>query len=411
MGNATKIKEKSIEDLLDDKKDLRNIGLNLVRLGRRINPSNVINEIVYEDNSTIKDGKNLPVYRNNQILKENRRRKTLDLFLEKYGKEKKERLKDINNVLISKVFGKDYIEIFNYSQRKLNQTKKQRIGGEKLKDAYIFVHTYRTVEILKEFGANDYQTRLGFFHDIVEELRDWRIKKREDLIGQYDKIKGVYREKLDKKEDILNREIKKLDNEIKSAPEYEEIYNILLKSHKSQGKEKISEEEAKLTKYHVRLLTRRVNESYKKYAKRLCNGCFKGNIKDNIKEKIKSLALDKEEEINFYISPVVVKLADSIDNTRRVREGDISNRISRLYHNLYFLREVNNFMYRSKYDKIINLRNELINASKKEIEKNIKDFEKDKDPTVESKLEVFKDLKKSYSKFVIKENYSKKNQK
>ncbi len=400
MGNATKIKERSIEDLLNDKKNLRNIGLDLARLGRRINPNNVINEIIYKDNSTIKDAKNLPAYRNNQILKKGRRKKTLDLFLEKYGKEKKEKLKDINNTLISKVFGKDYIEIFNYSQRKLNQTKKQRIGGEKLKDAYIFVHTYRTVEILKEFGANDYQMRLGFLHDIVEDLRDWRIKKRNKLIEEYDKIKNTYKNKPDKKTEILAQEIKRLDNEIKSAPEYDEIYNLLLKSYKSEGKEKISEQEAKLTKYHVRLLTRRVNEPYKRYAKRLCNGCFK----DNAKNKIKSLTLNEEEEKRFYFSPVVVKLADSIDNTRRVREGDISDRISRLYHNLYFLREVNNLIYHSKDNMLIKLRYELIKGSKEEIENNIRDFEKEKDPTVESKLEVFKELKRKYNRFNITEN-------
>jgi len=384
MNNTMGLEECIIKGVLETKEDARDIGFDLVRLGRRINEDNIVNEIIYRKENKPKDKENLPAYRNNEILINNEKRKTLELFIEQYGKEKKRCFQNINRILIPCIFGDGFIRLFNYSQRKLNQTKKQRIGGEKLKDAYIFVHTFRTVEILQEFEATDYQKRLGFLHDIIEELRDWRIKKvKDNLVRDID-------------------EERKLREEIKSAPEYKEIYDLLVKRRKGNWKEIISEEEAKSTKYHLRLLTRRVNESYKNYVKRMHHGCFK----DKIKKKVKYLTFDKKEQINFYAAPLVVKIADSIDNTRRLREGNISDRISRLYHNLYTLKEVDNFLYRSKFDMIIRLRKGLIESSKEEVERNIRDFENDNDPAVKSKFKIFQELKDRYNDLDKRSTYN-----
>jgi len=374
MDNTIGLEKCIIKGVLETKEDARDIGFELVRLGRRINANNVINEIIYRKENKQKNEQNLPVYRNNKILVNHKKKKTLELFVEQHSKKKKECFKNINRILIPCIFGDGFIRLFNYSQRKLNQTRKQRIGGEKLKDAYIAVHTFRTVEILQEFGATDYQKRLGFLHDIIEELRDWRIERIKDNLVT----------KIDEKT--------KLKEEIKSAPEYKEIYDLLVKRRKGNWKEIISEEEAKSTKHHLRLLTRRVNESYKSYVKRMHHDC----LKDKIKKKVKYLTSDEKEQMNFYAAPLVVKLADSIDNTRRVREGNISNRISRLYHNLYTLKEVDNFLYHSRFCMLRRLRKELIRSSKEEVERNIKDFKKDNDPAVKSKFEIFQELKDQY---------------
>ncbi len=376
MNSTSGLEKCIIEGVLETKKDARNIGFELVRLGRKIKGSNVINEVIYEKEKRKKDEENLPAYRNNEILINNKREKTLDLFVEHYGKEKKKCFKDINSILITSIFGKEFIDIFNYSQRKLNQTKKQRIGGEKLKDSYIFVHSFRTAEILKEFGASNYQIRLGFLHDVIEELRDWRIKKIKN-----NSVKDI-------------EEIKKLKDYIKSPPEYKEIHNLLVKTNKKNGKEKISEEETRLINYHLRLLTRHVNESYKNYAKRMHHNCFKNKAKNNVEY----LTSDKKEQMNFYVTPLAVKLADSIDNTRTARHGGLPKRIKRLYHNVYTLNELDNFLYHSKSGILIKLRKELIKDSIEEIERNINDFGDGKDPTVTAKYELFQDLKRQYIK-------------
>jgi len=376
MGSAVKLGKRSIEDILKTKGILRNIGFELVRLGRRINGTHVINEIIYKKEDRKKDEKNLPAYRKNEILINNKRVKTLDLFVEQYDKEKKECFKDINSILISSIFGKESIGIFNYSQRKLNQTKKQRIGGEKLKDAYIAIHTFRTAEILEEFGATDYQIRAGLLHDTIEETKDVRIKKVKD-----NSVKDI-------------DEVIKLREEIKSPPEYKEIYNLLVKTNNGNGKEKISEEEAKLTNYHLRLLTRHVSESYKNYVKRMHHKFFKSKAK----KKIEYLTSDKKERRNFYIAPLVVKLADSIDNTRRAKDVDLSKKIRRLYHNIYTLSELDYFLYHSNSSILIKLRKELIKSSKEEVERNIKAYENENDPVVKSKYEVFQELKRQYIK-------------
>jgi hypothetical protein len=148
MNKTMELEECIIKGVLETKEDARDIGFELARLGRRINANNVVNEIIYRKENKPRDEENLPIYRNNKILIDHKKKKTLELFVEQYGKEKKERFKNINRILIPYIFGEGFIKLFNYSQRKLNQTKKQRIGGEKLKDAYIFVHTFRTAEIL-----------------------------------------------------------------------------------------------------------------------------------------------------------------------------------------------------------------------------------------------------------------------
>jgi len=374
MSSTIKLGKSSIEDILKTKGILRNIGFELVRLGRRINGTHVINEIIYEEENRKKDEQNLPAYRKNEIVINNEREKTLDLFVERYGKEKKKCFKYINSILISSIFGKKSIEVFNYSQRKLNQTKKQRIGGEKLKDAYIAIHPFRTAEILKKVGATDYQIRLGLLHDTIEETKDVRIKKVKD-----NSVKDY-------------REIEKLREEIKSPPEYKEISDLLVKTNKGNEKEKISEEEIKLTNYHLRLLTRYINESYKNYVKRMHHKCFKSKVK----KKIEYLTSDKKEQMNFYVTPLVVKLADSIDNTRRAKDVGLPKRIRRLFHNIYTLNELDNSLYHSKSNILIKLRKELIKDSKEEVERNIKAYENENDPAVKSKYDVFQELKDQY---------------
>jgi len=384
MNKTMGLEECIIKGVLETKEDARDIGFELARLGRRINANNVVNEIIYRKENKPKDEENLPTYRNNKILINHKKKKTLELFVGQYGKEKKERFKNINRMLIPYIFGDGFIKLFNYSQRKLNQTKKQRIGGEKLKDAYIFVHTFRTAEILKKFGGTDYQIRLCFLHDVIEELRDWRIERIKNNLIKSDEEKT------------------KIKKEIISAPEYKESYNLLIKRRKGNWNEIISEEEAKSTKYHLRLLTRRVNEPYRFYVKRMRHGC----LKDKIKEKVKYLISDEKEQMNFYAAPLVVKLADSIDNTKRLRKGNISNRISRLYHNLYTLKEVNKFLYYSKFDMLTKLKKELIKNSKEEIGRNIKSFENENDPTVKSKYEVFQELKSQYIELDKRSTYN-----
>jgi len=376
MNKIRGLEDCLIPNVFETEKDAREVVYELARLGRRINGNNVINEIIYRKENKLKDEKNLPAYRNSEILKDNQKKKTLDLFVEQYGKKKRECFQDINRILIPWVFGDGFIKVFNYSQRKLNQTQKQRIGGEKFKDAYIFIHIIRTVGILQEFGATDYQKRSGFIHDDPEELRDKRIERIDNLVAG-------------------SEEETKLKKDIKNAPEYKEIYNLLVKRRRGNWKEIIDEKEAKLTIHHLRLLTRRVNESYKGYVRRMVNGCSS----EYITKSIKQLTSNPEEQMNLYAAPLICKAADSIDNTRRVREGDISQKISRLSHNLILINGTDWFLnkYKLKPKILINLRKELIKRSQNEIISVYQQYKGDKDLAVKAKLTKFREMETEYN--------------
>lgn len=372
-----------IPAILETEEDAREVVYEVVRIGREVNRRNVINELVYRELDVLKDAESLPNYRTNKILIEDKEVRTLDLFVKEYGIEKFKSFLDINRILIQYAFGEGCVEVFNYAQRKINLTKRQRIGGEKLKDAHAFVHSARAAGILYGFGATPYQIKLSFLHDVIEELRDWRIDQRE---------------KADEEEKT------QLQKEIENPPEYGEIRSLLV--------ELCDETEARLTIYHLRLLTRWLNKNYEQYVSRMMDGCGS----DYALGLIRSITSDPEEQMNLYFTPPIDKVPDSMDNTIRLPEGDMPKKRDRLENNLELLGGIYEFLNSERIEEALgtylpppkiltDLCNGLITVSLGQIAKIEQLFKGDSYLGIRADLEEFRGFKDEFEKF--REMYSK----
>jgi len=400
-----RIKKCTIRGILETREDAKEVIYEIVRTKRKITPDSIITELVYREKDVTKDEESLPLYINDRILLDGEEKDTSGLFVEWYGKEIADNFDEGGRILIPWAFGEGITKAFSYAQRKLNSTGKQRIGGEKLKDAHIFVHSARAIGILESYEATTYQKRLGALHDVPEELTDYRKEQSE-------KAKGKKR--------------KQLQREIRNPPEYQEIYKLFV-SRESKVKDffysiyfslpprtqegidrivnrfytfyepegvPIDQREARLMVYHLRLLTKKPQESYDQYVKRMVEGCLSGYAK----RKIESITSDPEEQANLYAAPLIVKCADAIDNTIRVREGNISNKETRLSHNLELLKGVGNFLnkYLSSPQILKELREELITTSMDEIASIEQQYERENYLHVRGIIERFRDMLKSY---------------
>lgn len=391
------LEECLIPGVLWTDKDAREVIYEVVRIGRRINRRNVINELIYRELGLLKTTESLPLYRNSKFLLKrevlsedgekiiiSEEKDTLELFIEKYGAEKAESFRYINRILIPYAFGVGCIRAFNYGQHKLNETKKQRTGGEERKDAWYFVHSARTAGYLYEKGATPYQIRLSFLHDVIEDRRDWRIEQREKVDGE---------------------EKERLQREIENPPEYGEIRDLFVKRAKS-WEQAIAEAEAELMVYQLRLVTRRLKESYEQYINRMNDGC----ANEDVLRLIRTITLDPEEQMNLYSAPPINKTGDSLDNTIRLPEEDMPGKKSRLSHNIVLLGGIYEFLKPERIERalgeyiappqiLVDLSNKLITASLDEIKKIRAEFKDDSDLGIKADLEEISGFENEFEKF------------
>lgn len=398
-----------ISGILENEKDAREVVSEIVRTGRTINRPNFIDEVIYMAFGVVKDENGLPRYRNHKItagyglemngsllellsekdedaedlptlrkmVDERETVKTSDLFLEIYGGERYGYLRDINRMLIPSALGEGCIKAFNYTQRKLNITKKQRVGGKELKDAHIFVHSARTAGILREFGATPYQIGLGLLHDVPEEMRDWRIEQRE-------KAKG--------------REKRKLTIGIRKRPEYDEIYG-LFSVWDTKRKKIVYDRKANLMIYHLQSLSRWLNESYEPYSTRLVNS----SLSDGAKRKIEAITPDLKKQADLYATPLIVKAADCLDNTIRVLELDLPKQYRRFHRNMEIIKGINTFLdkYPTYTEALVRLRDELIKDSRVKLLKVQDQYKDDRNPHMQIKLRALKKMGMEYNKLSL----------
>ena len=384
MNKIGGLEECIIPGILETVEDARNTIYETVRTGKEINPENIINEIVYRMCNRIKDERNLPSYKNNIILLETKDQKiveknTLDWFKDSRYSGKIDSFNDIKQRIIKVSFGEIPIPFFDYVQRRLNETGKQRIGGEKLKDAFIFVHTARALGILSQFEAELYTKILLLFHDVVEDRRDWRYG---DLIRKINKgyIKYGPEEKA----------ILKIENQ----PEFKEILDLVSKydfGNKFYSGPKL----ANLLGHDLKSITKNIGENYQDYVNRMYNRCFSKGIT----KIVESLTSDHTKQMDLYLAIPKAKLADSIDNTIRVREGDMTKKTDRLSDGLILINETDSFLdkYKLKPKIPINLRKKLIKKSQEEITSVYQQYKGDKDLAVEPKLAKFREIETEYN--------------
>lgn len=384
-----KIEKCKIPGILETKEDAQEIYFDIVRIGKKVSRDSVVTWIIYKQfempystevslerfkknkmvltdpkglleifrdspallpwTKRFKDKKELPISIVN-LLKGNLV-DTSELFVDLNGNELYGLYENVNNILTSWAFGDGVVAELNYAQSKINLTERQRVGGEELKDAYAFVHTARIVGILDAYGATPYQKKLAAFHDLPEEMRDWRIEKRDKATG---------------------KQKKHLQKAITNPPEFEQIYNLYFReeSHLKEvllpiywsieGKipqwldkainriyqftyssEPLDKNDARLLQYHVRLLTRKIRESYADYVDRMVNG----SLTPYVQRKVESIAPDDlEKQAQLYAAHWVAKGGDCIDNTNRLTESDVTQKRKRLDHNLDFLRGIAAFV-------------------------------------------------------------------
>ncbi|MDD5086566.1 MAG: hypothetical protein PHV16_02330 [Candidatus Nanoarchaeia archaeon] len=394
MSNTAKLKENPLEKIknciipgiLENVNDARSIIYENVRTGKFITPENIINDIVYKINKRLKDDKNIPFYKNNIILLETKDKKileknTLDWFKESKYSKKLEYFYDIKKGLMKVAFGEIPIPLFEYVQKRLNETGKQRIGGEKLKDAYIAIHPTRAWWILSDLGGSFYDKLLILPHDVIEERRDWRYK---NIVYE---IKHGLREYGTKERKLLKTE---------NQEEFKEICDIVSKYDFGIGFYN-GKSFSDWLSYNLVSITKNVKEEYEDYSIRLFNRIYS---KDIIRI-VESLTGDPEKQIELYSSVSNAKLADLIDNTDNLREGGLTKTLNRLDYNFIYLKQKNDFLI--KHDKLNSetserLTEELIKKSKEEIKIGSNLYKGKKNPALEVRIKKFRDLEIGYNR-------------
>ncbi len=374
-----------IPGILETVEDARKIIYENVRTGKEITPEHVINEIVYKVYNRIKDERNLPYYKNNIILLKTQDQKiveknTLDWFKDSIYSKKLDSFYDIKKGLMNVAFGKIPIPFFDYVQRILNETGKQRIGGEKLKDAHIAIHPTRMWWTLSDLGLGLYCKIYAMFHDCIEERRDWRY---ENLISQ---IKDGVIEYGPKEKELLKTE---------NQEEFREISDLILTY--DFGKDFYNGELLlNSLLYNIISITNNVKEEYGNYSERLINRIYS----EEIKKITEGLTNDSKKQIELYSAPLDVKFVDLFDNTDTVREGDISDKIDRLSNNLIFIKKEDTFLSKHielKSETLIKSRENVIKESKDEIKSVFKQYEGKQNPALEVRIEKFKEMEIEYN--------------
>ena len=359
-------------------------------------------ELVYQHHNVPKDEKNLGLYKNDQVRIEDFCFFSRDIFLREFPQADIRALQNAGNDLIEWAFGKGIVDFFNYAQSKLNSTEFQRIGGEELKDAYIFIHSVR---VLERMGTT-YEKQLALLHDLFEEMNDFRKNKIDELKQEKaSAIEVAWKAKIEEEaiskiKQGYDEQIETYKRFIEEPPEREDIRGLFKNYFTGIYDEKKAEILAEVALRHLSMLTRdselNEREDYTEYINRFVEGVDSKEIQ----ALLRSAGIEGEEAMEFYRAPLNVKLEDTRDNTERSREIDILRNYRRLGHNHILISGIDRFIEKYKIEEgsIVDRRNGLLRASMKELNFNIKTkYKGDDNPHIQSYLNKLRELRDIYN--------------
>jgi len=391
-----------IKGILEKSKQAQRLIEEIVRYGCSVSPKTIMTELVYQHLKIPKDEDNLGMYKDDQIRIEDSCLYSKDIFSQTFRQVDIGILQNAGNDLIEWAFGEGIVDFFHYAQERLNSTGFQRIGGEQLKNAYIFIHSVRVLERMN----TTYERQLALVHDVVEDVTKFRDDERKRLEKEQNSVhERALQVKLRQRgiEALIqdyNRDIDMHREMIKNPPEREYIKKLFednfAREYKDNKKANIL---AIAALNHLDLLTRKITpkgkEDYEAYIMRLEESVDS----EGIQRLLKSVGIEREEAKQFYETPIVVKLTDTLDNTERSREIDILRNYNRLEHNLILLKMVDRFIekHNIKKGKLVDRKNKLYDLSMTELNFNIDTrYSKDPNPHVQDYLRRLSELRGTY---------------
>lgn len=234
------------------------------------------------------------------------------------------RVQRIGKNLVSRVLGKEHYRLFQYTNKGHIETGEERERGPEGVGPYYFIHPYRAALYLKTNNAPGIAIDLELIHDLIEAKK----KKREEM------LKRGEGNKTDLKKSIENppeyNEIKRL---YKNEKEYGETLVEFLRSITLKSEERGKKEES----YEVRI------GKYRNYIQRLVDSCERFYNEDGL--------IKKE-----YLTPIIAKYADRIDNTNHIRELRYYKQIETLDKNYELLRKSTELIEKLNVDDKLSLK-------------------------------------------------------